>query len=76
MSEPLESAWRKGMKEPMTMHEARYVWAEMHAMAKTYPEGQRLLWLFGRLEKELGKGERCGVCGRHSSEDYNCAVEC
>ena len=75
MSELLESAWKKGHK-PLTKEEAGYVWDEVHAMAQAYPDGSRLLWLFGKLDVELGKGQRCAVCGRHSSENYDCAREC
>lgn len=78
MSELMESAWSKGRSEPMTKEEAAYIWTRTHAMAKAYPDGDRLLWLFGRLERELVEGIRCGVCGRHGDEDdnYNCAIDC
>jgi len=71
----LDSAWRAGL-EPMTKEEAAFVWRKVWEMSELFPDGRRLISLFETLEKERWAGQRCSVCGRHASEDYDCAREC
>lgn len=67
MAEPtedlLDTAWSKGQHTPMTKEEAAHVWNKVHEMAKSFPGGEKILWLNDQLGRELAKGERCAVCG-------------
>ena len=62
--------------EPLTPDEAGLVWNSMHALAQTIPEGGLLTSLYRQLCVETHTGQRCSVCGRHSSENYDCRYEC
>lgn len=63
-------------KEPLTKEEAILVWNAEWALLGAVPEGGLISSINRQLNDELRTGMRCGVCGRHNSEDYNCAVEC
>lgn len=63
-------------KEPLTKEEAIEVWNANHALLGAVPEGGLIGCVIDHLRDELRTGQRCGVCGRHTSEDYNCAVDC
>ena len=63
-------------KEPLTKEEAITVWHAHHDLLGAVPEGGLIGCIMDHLRDELRTGQRCGVCGRHNSEDYNCAIEC
>lgn len=63
-------------KEPLTKDEAIEVWQAHHGLLGAVPEGGLIGSIIRQLEDELRTGKRCGVCARHSSENYDCAVEC
>lgn len=60
----------------LTQDEAIDVWAAMHEIVRVseVPEAAIIHCLYDRLSRELNKGERCAVCGRH--KDDECAWRC
>lgn len=63
-------------KEPLTKEEAIEVWNAHHGLLAAVPEGGLIGCVIRQLSDELRTGMRCGVCARHSSENYDCAYEC
>ena len=74
-SDELLALLQKQMRgEPLSQDEAISIWSEMHGVMASIPGGRMLSCIYDHLTRELGVGDRCGVCGRYKSKD--CWEDC